>query len=217
MPGMQLAHSIGPKLALVPCSHLRPRVSSPSLEVLLPGDLGRISLQRFVSQTYARAYGARIEHYARRLVGLRGPRGEWVAAVGYTVAQEQALFLEQYLDRPIELEIAARTASPVERACIVEVGNLAATSPGAARAIIIRMAKLLHSLSLSWVAFTSTKTLLNSFARLQIDLLPLAHADPQRLSDGGRSWGSYYATAPRVFAASIPAGFLRLHSLRALV
>lgn len=211
---MQLAHSIGRNRALVRREESQSRVSSSSLEVLLPGDAARASLQRFIGATYARVYGARVEHFARRLIGLRGTRGEWVAAVGYTVAHEQALFLEHYLDRPIECEIAASVCAPIDRDRIVEVGNLAAGSPGAARSIIVRMAKLLHSLDLSWVTFTSTRTLLNSFARLQIDLLPLANADPQRLPDGGRSWGSYYATCPRVFAASIPAGFLQLHAAR---
>ena len=203
------------RLVLVPRDEaLVPACSK--LEVLLPGALGRTGLQRFIGETYARIHGARIEHFARHLIGIRGRDAQWAAGVGYTVANEQALFLEQYLDRPIESEIARRCAQTVSRSRIVEVGNLAARSPGSARAIILRMAGLLHSLDLSWVVFTSTRTLLNSFARLELDPLPIAPADPQRLPDAGRNWGSYYATRPHIFAASIPAGFLRLRSMRAL-
>jgi hypothetical protein len=161
-------------------------------------------------------FGARIEHFARRLLGMRDADGRWRAGVGYSIAREQALFLEQYLDAPIESEIARRNGVPVRRDGIVEVGNLAACSPGSARAIIVRMAALLHSLELSWVTFTATRAVLNSFARLQLDVLPLAVADPQRLPDRGRNWGRYYETCPHVFAASIAAGFLQLDAMRLL-
>ena len=203
-------------LALVPSHDEQAQITTPRIEVLLPGALGRAGLERFIGDAYARLHGARIGHFARHLVGLRGCNGEWLAGVGYTIAHEQPLFLEQYLDRPIEIEIGYRAQAAVARGRIVEVGNLAANSAGAARAIIFRMATFLHSLDLTWAAFTSSKTLLNSFARLHVSLLPLAAADPGRLPDGGRNWGSYYATCPHVFAASIPAGFQQLRSTQLL-
>jgi hypothetical protein len=92
------------------------------------------------------------------------------------------------------------------------VGNLAASGPGAARRLIVGMTALLHRLGRTWVVFTSTRSLLNSFARLEIEPMRLAAADPARLPDRGRSWGSYYANLPQVMAASIPVGFVHLAS-----
>jgi hypothetical protein len=79
------------------------------------------------------------------------------------------------------------------------------------------MTALLNELACTWVVFTSTRLLLNSFARLNIDTIALAQADPGRLPDRGESWGRYYATNPRVIAANIPLHFTRLCPLYASV
>jgi hypothetical protein len=180
------------------------------VETLPAGHPERAALQRFIAEVYARAYGAQLRHFAHTLVGLRRPDSQWTAAVGYTLAGPQRLFLEQYLDQPIELAVAERTGVAVRRDQIVEVSNLAAASSGAAREVIVRMTALLNRLECSWVVLTSTKLLLNSFARLDIHPIPIAPADPRRLPDGGASWGTYYACGPRILTASIPLGYARL-------
>lgn len=48
----------------------------------------------------------------------------------------------------------------------MEVGNLAAASPGAARLLIVALTDLLVALGYRWVTFTGTLGLLNSFQRL---------------------------------------------------
>ncbi len=101
---------------------------------------------------------------------------------------------------------------PVARHQVAEAGNLAAVGPGAARDIIVSLAVLLHRLQLGWVVLTGTRALLNSFFRLGLAPIALAHANPRRLPDCGRSWGSYYRTDPIVVAADVTAGFLSLQA-----
>jgi hypothetical protein len=179
--------------------------------VLRPGDPERASLQRFIAERYARMYGARVAHFANDLVGLRHAAGGWAAGLGYTLAGRGRLFVEQYFDQPIEDAIASGLALPVRRDEIVEVGNLAAVSAGSARQVIVYMTSLLHELGRTWVVFTSTRALLNSFLRLGIATVALGRADPVRLPDRGESWGTYYATDPHVMTANIPQGFAHLN------
>lgn len=160
-------------------------------------------------------YGARVDHFAQRLVGLRRPNGPWLAGVGYTLAGSEPLFIEHYLDQPVETEIEAKLGTAVRREQIVEVGNLAALQAGAGRRVIICMTALLNQLERTWVVFTSTRSLLNSFTHLEIPTIVLATADPLRLPDRGQNWGTYYDTHPQVMTASIPLGFLHLASKRA--
>ena len=96
------------------------------------------------------------------------------------------------------------------RGSIVEVGNLAARHPGAARALIVSTTRLLNGLGLRWVVFTATASLLNSFSRLRLQPHVLAAADPARLPDGGQRWGSYYDTLPKVMCGDIHYGFNQL-------
>lgn len=180
--------------------------------VLAPQHPDRESLQRFIAERYARVYGARVQQFAAQLVGVRDTADRWLAGVGYTPAGTRKLFIEQYLDDPIEHAIAGRIGIDVRRDQVVEVGNLAAVGTGAARRVIHLMARTLDELSLTWVVFTSTRSLLNSFMRLGIATIGLARADRGRLSDRGASWGSYYDADPQVMAANIPLGLLHLRS-----
>ena len=182
------------------------------MEILKRGHADRASLEAFIAESYARAYGASIGYYADHLVGVRDRDRAWQAGLGYTLAADQRLFVEQYLDEPVEDAIGSILNVPIARRQIVEVGNLAASAAGAARQVIVGMTRLLHELGRTWVVFTSTRALLNSFARLEIATIPLAPADPSRLPDAGKSWGSYYATDPQVMTANIPLGFIRLHA-----
>ena len=172
----------------------------------------RACLERFIAEVYLRRYGARIDHFAQQLIAFQDEVGNWLAAAGYTPAGNAALFVEQYLDVPVEEALTARIGTPVARHQVVEAGNLAAVGPGAARDMIVSLAGLLHRLQLGWVVLTGTRTLLNSFFRLGLAPIALAHAKPHRLPDCGKGWGDYYQTGPIVVAVDITAGFLSLQT-----
>jgi hypothetical protein len=170
----------------------------------------RASLQAFIGSSFLNVYGAHVSHFCDTLVGCRNQDGLWVTALGFSFAKDGATFLEQYLDAPLEAEIASRIGAQVSRQHIVEVGNLAATDAGAARKLIVSMTRYLYRQGMIWVAFTATRGLLNSFTRLRLKPTVLAEADPCRLSDGGKSWGSYYATKPQVMFGDIRSGYAQL-------
>lgn len=173
-------------------------------------DIGRADLESFIARAFMDSYGAEVSHFCDVLLGCRDGHGNWIAALGYTLAASGDTFLEQYLDAPIEVALGARIGHPVPRDEIVEVGNLASSHPGAARALIVSTTRLLHDLGLRWVAFTATASLLNSFTRLRLQPEVLAAADPSRLADAGRSWGSYYETQPKVMFGDIRYGYGQL-------
>ena len=108
-------------------------------------------------------------------------------------AQRRPLFLERYLDEPIELAVARRSGRPVPREEIVEVGNLAAFGSASARLLIVALTDLLVAQGFRWVVFTGTPALLNSFQRLALE--PLALARPTRRA-WARSWPTGAATMP---------------------
>ncbi|HVK54960.1 MAG TPA: thermostable hemolysin [Burkholderiales bacterium] len=192
-----------------PCAYAV-RNAGYRLEWMGPRHHGRASLQCFIADVFFKLYGAEVRHFSDTLVGCRGKDGQWLAALGFSLAGEGAVFLEQYLDAPLESEIASRTNTNVSRHQIVEVGNLAAIHAGAARELIICMTRYLHGQGLSWVAFTATRSLLNSFARLSLNPIVLANADPRRLPDAGKSWGAYYDTKPQVMFGDIRSGHAQL-------
>lgn len=206
-----MIHSLAPAAAATAAAPAPAQRSAPlHIEQFHPGHPGRAEIEAFIAASFRASYGAEVSHFCDVLLGCRDEQGNWVAALGYTRAADGPLFLEQYLAAPIETAIAPCTRTAVVRADIVEVGNLAATHPGAARALIVSTTRLLHAQGLRWVTFTATASLLNSFARLRLQPHVLASADPARLADAGQHWGTYYDTQPKVMFGDIGYGYAQL-------
>lgn len=168
-----------------------------------PGE--RAALERFIAERFLLAHGARIVHFCAHLLGLRDSHGRWQAAAGYTPAASSRLYLEHYLDRPVEEMLAAAAGERIAREAVAEVGNLATAAAGMGRALIPAIGRHLHRLGYRWVAFTATRELRNAFRRLRLEPVELAPALAARLPDGGAAWGRYYAHQPSVLAGRIAA------------
>lgn len=196
-----MAQGVQPVMRAAPA-----RAPQARLEPLHRTHPHRRAFEDFIAARFARAYGARLTHFLPHLLGVKDGLGRWQAAAGYAAAGAQPLFLEQYLDQPVELALAAALGAPIARGSVVEVGNLAANSAGMARSLIPQLARHLHRMGYRWVAFTATRALRNSFHRLGLQPVPIAKADPARLADGGAHWGSYYDQDPVVVAGKISLG-----------
>ena len=178
----------------------------------LPGDIHRPVYEAFIQQRFHLAHGAHIQHFMPELFGVSTPTGALCAVAGVRLARSEPLFLERYLDAPLDALISTVDERPVDRDSIVEVGNLAAADTGRARLSIIAITYLLAMGGLEWVAFTGNIGLVNSFHRLGLNPLTLGPADPMRLGDERHNWGSYYQSQPQVHVGNIRAGFAHLRN-----
>lgn len=177
-----------------------------SLDLLRQGDPGRAEAERFIHERFEQVHHADVHHFLPELVALRDSHGRLTAVTGMRPASQGTLFLERYLDEPLEAPVSRLAGRIVPRSELVEVGNLAALSAGNARLMIIAVTWLLAARGMQWVAFTGAASLVNSFHRLGLEPSVLASADPTRLNGESACWGSYYAQHPRVFAGNIGYG-----------
>ncbi|MFV3402723.1 MULTISPECIES: thermostable hemolysin [Pseudomonas] len=180
------------------------------LSLHLAGQTSRADLEHFIHTCFATVHQADVQHYLPELLALHDSHGRLIAAAGMRPANQGPLFLERYLDAPLETAVAQIAGAPLERACLVEVGNLASLSAGSARIMIIAVTWLLATRGFEWVAFTGAATLINSFQRLGLTPTVLAVADPRRLQGQVDEWGTYYEQRPQVFAGNIGYGFAAL-------
>ncbi|MCE2949088.1 MAG: thermostable hemolysin [bacterium] len=178
----------------------------PRLEPLLAEDEGRADLEGFIAGVFLQRHGAHTSHYAASLLGLRGQDGGWCAALGYTRAPAGGLFVEHYLDRPVEQAVAAVLGEPVDRSTLAEVGNLAASADGLGRLLIALTTVHLFEQGVQHVVFTATRALSNAFARLGVPLVDMGPADPARVPGGEANWGDYYRHDPRILAGRVASG-----------
>jgi hypothetical protein len=193
--------------------HARTPPPRPPIAVHRHGDVGRAEVESFVRAVYARRFGARLGPLAATLVSVRDAAcgSRVVAAAGYRDAVDGPLFVERYLDAPVERVLQQHLGhdGALPREGIVEVGNLAAL-PLQGRRIIVALAAHLMQLRRRWVVSTLTRPLRLLFARLGVQPIELARADPSRLGFEAAGWGSYYAHDPIVCAARLPLAASRL-------
>ena len=98
----------------------------------------REEVERFITDIYAKSYNAEISVHYPILMSVRDEAGKLLAATGFRPAQSEPLFLEQYLDAPIEAVLNA------PRSQIVEIGNLASQGGGASLFLFAALAAYLN-------------------------------------------------------------------------
>lgn len=173
----------------------------------------RREVEAFIERIYAKAYGAVIGQHYPTLISVRDAHGRILAALGVRTAGNHRLFLEQYMDTPVEAGVSEAFGMAVARDQIVEIGNLASAGHGAAVFLFAALTAYLECMGFTHLALTGTRLLRGYFAKLGLDPRDMGHADPARLSDGGKSWGTYYDTEPRLIAGDIRASYARLQDV----
>lgn len=161
------------------------------------------AVRQLIQRRYAIAHGAvpaaDFPHFC--VVDPGGEDGP-AAALGFRFAGTERLFLEDYLDDPIELIVSAKFGQTIGRERIVEIGAHASDRSRATVALWARTARHLDGLADVAVAVL-TAPLRSMLRRLGVSVYELCDADPARLPDGGTNWGKYYDQAPRVCAGLI--------------
>lgn len=179
----------------------------PPFELFEACGADRVRVEVFIHRCYAENFDAHVDAFMPHLFGLRDARGVICGAFGLRTASRR-LFLEQYLQSPIETAIAFRSGHAVERHSIVEIGHFSGAFAGAAREMIRLLTQRLRDENYAWVTFTGTTVLRNAFSRMGLPLLDIAPADVECLpADARNCWGNYYEHAPRVMAGEICTGY----------
>jgi hypothetical protein len=183
----------------------------------------RTETEAFIRQVFARHYDARVASFAPELMLLEQVgrsadsatslgSSRIAAAAGWRGAACGPLFLENYLDTPVQNLIGRLAGHPVARQRIAEVGNLASITPGGGVRVMLALAAHLDSLGYEWVVFTATQELIGIFTKLGLPPLALGIADPSRLGAAARDWGRYYDSRPVVVAGRIRLALARLQA-----
>lgn len=182
--------------------HLKIRPSLISIVPVFSKDRGDV--ETFIKNIYAHAYGALIDVHYPILMSVRDESGKILAATGFRPATAEPLFLEQYLNAPIEQILKT------PRGQIVEIGNLASDGGGASLYLFAALAAYLNYKGFTQAVVTSTDFLERRFHQMGLQPKRHAKADPALLLSDGENWGTYYDTQPHVISGSVAQGYKRL-------
>lgn len=173
----------------------------PEVSLAGVGQAGRRDLEGFVAREFMAHYGANVKTFMPWLLGLCC-EGEMVGVAGLRPAGDGEIFIEKYLDRSIEAEVALHTGVAVRRNRILEIGNLAGHYPGVTRSLFPLLTELIYMSGYEWGVCNTTLTVQNALRKLGIPFIPMVQAMPDRLGVARFSWGSYYQHETTVIAIS---------------
>ncbi len=177
----------------LPCSQI---------ELLFRSDPARGQAERFIADKYRRIYNAELQHFLPIIIRI-SQADATVGAFGLRPGHYRPMFLEQYLDAPIEHQVAELSRQPVDRSSLAEVGNLVVSRNGYGPLLLVTLAMSLARAGYQWMVFTVTEQVERLLKRLGFNPQQLVLADPDRLSADKCSWGTYYANKPRVMVGNI--------------
>lgn len=182
------------------------RVPGPALHVseAAIGAPERAELESFVRTAFARKHDASVSSFMPTLLSFRDAGGHLRGVIGLRGAEPQPLYLEQYLEQPVEAAIAAATGRIVQRHEVVEVGNLAGANCRAAMRMVATLPSYLLVRDYRWIVFTATSAVRGILQGFRAPLVELARADGARVARSADRWGRYYENDPRVLAGFLP-------------
>lgn len=162
-------------------------------------DCGRIDAERFIEEGFLSSYGAKISVTMPCILAINN--GTFKAALGIRCAA-QALFIEQYIDQPIEQTIGQQ-AMPVSRDEIAEIGHLYSNAQKFTMPLFLTTAVSLFCNHYRYMVFAGTEHVLDLINRTGISHTFIADADQTKLAQSDNDWGTYYDTHPKVVAISL--------------
>ncbi len=169
------------------------------------GAPSRSGFERLIRSCYAVAHGAELLEFMPNLLGCIEEDDQPLAVLGYQSAAAGPLFLEQYLDAPVDQMLLGRgetvnSVARLDRHRIVEVGNFASRDRAATMELLQQLPDFLAREGFEWLVFTGTPRVCALVASFGAPLLDLGRADPARLKTGAAHWGRYYESTPRIMA-----------------
>jgi len=190
--------------ALIAAAGGAKKTENPStIQMLAPTHALRPQVEAFIKDIFQQHHNAQVDSFLPTLLAAFDESGNTNSVLGFRNAQDQPLYLEQYLDQGIETLIQSFSENQVQRAQVVEIGNLASKNSASCQALFINITQHLQDTGVNWITCTGTSVLRIVFRRLGIKAVAIHEANQNRLGDKQYSWGSYYDHEPQVMLIDV--------------
>ncbi len=166
-----------------------------------PNDFGQHVYSRLAERIqagFAKHYDAKVHEFMPLLACLAYSQQRY-CCFGLRSASN-TLFLSQYLSQPLSDYLQQWHCAANQ---CVELGNLVSTHSQATLAHFVVLAKALQQAGKKKLVFCATAHIRNLLMRVGAHFEELEEALPERLSDYGKNWGSYYANGPKVCVVDV--------------
>lgn len=169
------------------------------MEVISISDINRQNVELFIKKGFSKAYKANISVNAPWILAINN--GQFKAALGIRSAV-QPLFIEQYLESPIE-KYFSKLVDNISREEIAEIGNLYSNAKRFTLPLFLVTAVSLFCNNYRYMVFSGTEHVLKLIKSAGVESTFIANADQSKLTPSSDDWGTYYDTEPKVVSISL--------------
>lgn len=180
---------------------IRPREMN-RFEVACHDSTIRRTLESRVRSGFGHHFDACIEGFMPDLATYTHVSGA-TGVIGFRGAADEPLFLESYLDEPVESVIRYAARHAILRSEVVEVGQFIVDDKTIVLDFFRDLAPFLQSRGYEWVCFTGTNRIRTLLTKVGFSGKPVAAASQDKVSDAAVNWGTYYRFEPRVIVGKL--------------
>ncbi len=162
----------------------------------------RMVLEARIRSGFGTHFRACVAEYMPRFAYYQHLHGG-TGVIGMRDASEESLYLESYLDSPVDEVIQRAADCAVSRAQIVEVGQFVVDDRGIVQDFFEDLVPFLASQGFEWVCFTGTDRIRAVLNRVGFSGLPVAAANQELVRNKPDRWGTYYEHDPVVIIGKL--------------
>ncbi len=175
-------------------------------------DQGRRAVEQQIQNAYAKSFDAHVSHFMPTLISAGIANTPPHLNFGLRCAADQTLFLENYLQAPVEQVLSSTVRSQISRKCIAEIGNLTFDHTENLQQDLMSIASYCQQQGYRYVVCTATRALRLLFLRAGMKPVLLGQATQGDAPKDGSHWGGYYETAPQIIGGNVLLGLQHLQT-----
>lgn len=181
---------------------IAPTVAGNTFAIVDRDSIARSALEARIRSGFGTHFEACVAGFMPRFAYYEHSSGG-TGVIGVRGASEEPLYLENYLERPIEDQISRVVDSQVSRDRIAEVGQFVVDERGIVTSFFRDLVPFLADQGYEWVCFTGTNRIRAILKRAGLEGLPIAAADQELVANTPDSWGTYYEHDPIVIVGKL--------------
>ena len=134
-------------------------------------DRGRVAVEQYIAESYAQHFSASLMSLMPILVCANRPGQAAHLFFGIRSAGKQSLYLENYLNEPVEQALmgavqAKFDSRPIDRNAILEIGNMVISDTSSIQDDLTSIALFCHEMGYQHVVCTATRMLRLIFLKI---------------------------------------------------
>ncbi len=166
-------------------------------------------VEDYIYRSFKKKYSANVKYSFPYVLTLNYKK-RICAAAGIRLAESGPLFLERYLQYPVEQETGMCFKTAVRRESIVELSNIISVWRGNNKLLLMLLIDLLHKVNREWLLLLSNREVEDALKKINFTTIRLSDISAKILNGEKEQWGSYFNDNSRIILCHVPSTLIIL-------